>query len=131
MPSERVQSRIDALLDEADAALAAGDWQAAKERAGVALGFDPNNAEARAFLDAAEQGVASSASSNREVVTNDKPPTDESPLVSSDSPSSFASGRYTISKLLGEGGKKRVYQAHDTLLDRDVAFALIKDRGTR
>jgi tetratricopeptide (TPR) repeat protein len=27
---------------------------------------------------------------------------------------------------LGEGGKKKVYLAHDTLLDRDVAFALIK-----
>jgi len=29
-------------------------------------------------------------------------------------------------KFLGEGGKKKVYLAHDTLLDRDVAFALIK-----
>jgi len=30
---------------------------------------------------------------------------------------------------LGEGGKKKVYLAHDTLLDRDVAFALIKTEG--
>ena len=28
---------------------------------------------------------------------------------------------------LGEGGKKKVYLAHDTLLDREVAFALIND----
>ncbi len=28
--------------------------------------------------------------------------------------------------LLGEGGKKRVYLAHDNVLDRDVVFALIK-----
>src|SRR5207253_433014 len=28
-----------------------------------------------------------------------------------------------------EGGKKRVYLAHDTRLDRDVAFALIKTDG--
>ena len=27
---------------------------------------------------------------------------------------------------LGEGGKKRVFLAHDGLLDRDIAFALIK-----
>src|SRR5207244_3498288 len=35
-------------------------------------------------------------------------------------------GRYEVRRFLGEGGKKRVYLAHDTLLDRDVAFALIK-----
>jgi tetratricopeptide (TPR) repeat protein len=39
---------------------------------------------------------------------------------------SFAGGRYEVKKFLGEGGKKKVYLAHDTLLDRDVAFALIK-----
>jgi tetratricopeptide (TPR) repeat protein len=31
-----------------------------------------------------------------------------------------------VKKFLGEGGKKKVYLVHDTLLDRDVAFALIK-----
>lgn len=41
-------------------------------------------------------------------------------------PTSFADGRYQVKKLLGEGGKKKVYLAHDTLLDRDIAFALIK-----
>ena len=41
-------------------------------------------------------------------------------------PTSFAGGRYQVKKFLGEGGKKKVYLAHDTLLDRDVAFALIK-----
>jgi len=41
-------------------------------------------------------------------------------------PTSFANGRYQMKKFLGEGGKKKVYLVHDTLLDRDVAFALIK-----
>ena len=41
-------------------------------------------------------------------------------------PASFANGRYVVKKFLGEGGKKKVYLAHDTKLDRDVAFALIK-----
>jgi tetratricopeptide (TPR) repeat protein len=41
-------------------------------------------------------------------------------------PTSFVNGRYQVKKLLGEGGKKKVYLAHDAVLDRDVAFALIK-----
>ena len=44
-------------------------------------------------------------------------------------PSSFANGRYQVKEFLGEGGKKRVYQAHDTVLDRDVALAVIKTEG--
>lgn len=43
-------------------------------------------------------------------------------------PTSFAGGRYQVKKFLGEGGKKKVYLAHDTVLDRDVAFALIKTK---
>ncbi|OGP50623.1 MAG: hypothetical protein A2Y79_06980 [Deltaproteobacteria bacterium RBG_13_43_22] len=44
----------------------------------------------------------------------------------SPTPNSFGNGRYQVKKFLGEGGKKKVYLAHDTVLDRDVAFALIK-----
>src|SRR5882724_4246123 len=44
-------------------------------------------------------------------------------------PALFARGRYTVKRLLGEGGKKRVYLAHDHALDRDVACALIKGDG--
>ncbi|MEO7667209.1 MAG: serine/threonine-protein kinase, partial [Dehalococcoidia bacterium] len=44
-------------------------------------------------------------------------------------PSSFDGGRYTVKSFLGEGGRKRVYLAHDTKLDRDVAFAVIKTEG--
>jgi len=48
------------------------------------------------------------------------------PETRSPMPTSFANDRYQVKKFLGEGGKKKVYLAHDTLLDRDVAFALIK-----
>jgi tetratricopeptide (TPR) repeat protein len=50
-------------------------------------------------------------------------------------PTSFVNDRYRVKKFLGEGGKKKVYLVHDNVLDRDVAFALIKteklDDGTR
>jgi eukaryotic-like serine/threonine-protein kinase len=49
--------------------------------------------------------------------------TDSAP---SPQPTSFAGGRYQVKKFLGEGGKKKVFLAHDTTLDRDIAFALIK-----
>jgi len=44
-------------------------------------------------------------------------------------PRSFCDGRYEVKRFLGEGGKKLAYLAHDTKLDRDVAFALIKTDG--
>ncbi|MCH8814974.1 MAG: protein kinase [Chloroflexi bacterium] len=44
-------------------------------------------------------------------------------------PTSFAGGRYEVKSFLGEGGRKRVYLAHDDRLDRDVAIAVIKTEG--
>ncbi|MDP2674150.1 MAG: protein kinase [Dehalococcoidia bacterium] len=44
-------------------------------------------------------------------------------------PGSFAGGRYQVQRFLGEGGRKRVYLAHDTKLDSDVAIAVIKTEG--
>ena len=41
-------------------------------------------------------------------------------------PSSFTCGRYWVREFLGEGGKKRVLLAHDTTLERDVAFAPVR-----
>jgi class 3 adenylate cyclase/DNA-binding CsgD family transcriptional regulator len=51
------------------------------------------------------------------------------PVPSPTVPTSFVSGRYQVKRFLGEGGRKRVYLAHDTRLDRDVAFALVKTEG--
>ena len=44
-------------------------------------------------------------------------------------PVSFADGRYVVKGFLGEGGRKKVYLAHDEKLDRDVAVAVIKTEG--
>lgn len=51
------------------------------------------------------------------------PPLKPSPLAP------FPHTRYKIKKLIGEGGRKRVYRAHDASLGRDVALALSKAKG--
>jgi class 3 adenylate cyclase len=52
-----------------------------------------------------------------------------SPKPAAALPASFAGGRYAVKGFLGEGGRKKVYLAHDTKLDRDVAVAIIKTEG--
>jgi len=131
MPSERVQRRIDALLDESDAALTAGNWSSAAEFARAVLAMDADNEDATAYLRAAENAAGGPTEQptgqTSAIVTVEHEAS--SGTSTSDTPTSFANDRYQISKFLGEGGKKRVYLAHDTLLDREVAFALIKTEG--
>ena len=105
MTGERAQRRIERLLDEADQAADREDWGAVRAAVRNILAFDPENRDAQAYLSAAERATVK------------------------EEPSSFVNGRYAVKRFLGEGGKKRVYLAHDTLLDRDVAFALIKTEG--
>src|ERR1700674_2520043 len=119
MTSERVQRQIDRLLDEAESALAGRNWPRVRDLANDALALDPANADACAFIEAAERAGATS-----DRAAESRPSARATPL-----PSSFASGRYAVRAFLSEGAKKRVYLAHDARLDRDVAFALIKTEG--
>ena len=43
MPSERIQRRIESLLDQADEAYARHDWTVAQDRASNALGLAPDS----------------------------------------------------------------------------------------
>ena len=121
MLSERVQRQIDGFLDQAEVALQAREWEKASDITQRVLVIDPENSDAASFLKLAEAGVTETVSPQ----PNDTP----APAPAS-TPTTFSDGRYTVNRLLGEGGKKMVYLAHDATLDRDVAFALIKTEVT-
>jgi len=124
MASDRFQRRIDRILDQIEDAADRRDWGAVRQGAQDVLIFDPENADAMNFLAAAQRALGEQA------VSPDNADVSQAPhIVQSTVPSCFADGRYQVKKFLGEGGKKRVYLAHDTLLDREVAFALIKTEG--
>lgn len=122
MPSERVQRQIDRLLDEAEAALAAREWTRVHELSQDVLALDPDNADARTFVDAALRAGGNGATSGAPAPAPRVEPS--APL-----PGSFAGGRYAVRRFLGEGGRKRVYLAHDEKLKRDVAVSVIKTEG--
>ena len=110
MPSERVQRRIDAILNKADAALANRDWRAAKELAGAALGFDPDNEDAQAFLSATDRAIAEPTDNDPSSTVSAVLPkgTDSVPESDkSDTPTSlFADDRYQVSKFWARAAKR-------------------------
>ncbi len=119
MLSERLQRRVDALLDQADESVNASDWTAVAEKARAVLAIDATNEDAAGFLKMAEaNGVAPSSA-----------PAETPILPTPTLPTSFVAGRYAVRRFLGEGGRKRVFLAHDSRLDRDVAVAIIKTEG--
>ena len=127
MPTERTQRRIDAFLDEADIAASNGDWAAVAEKARAVLAMDPDNEDAPPLLRAAEVNGAAGAPLQAAGRLTTEAPVSATPAVAL--PTSFVAGRYHVRRFLGEGGKKKVFLAHDQSLDRNVAFALIKTDG--
>ncbi len=57
MATERIQRRIDSLLDEADEAITSLDWQVVRARAQAVLGLQPGNSDALSYLSAAYRNI--------------------------------------------------------------------------
>ena len=132
MPSERILRQIDRLLDEADAAISRFDWEAVCQCAQAVLALDPANTDGAAILAAANRalGETSPASAASTLASGSAPaPLESEDLTFDQPPASFADGRYRVQSFLGEGSRKKVYLAHDEVLDRDVAIAVIKTAG--
>ncbi|MHB8575851.1 MAG: serine/threonine-protein kinase, partial [Dehalococcoidia bacterium] len=124
MPTARIQRQIDRLLDEAEQAMAAGNWEVVCLRCEAVLTLDADNGDAANYLAGATQKRRPDAPVSGEPGAAPSQSPAVPPL-----PASFINGRYTVLGFLGEGARKQVYRAHDTLLDRDVAFALLKAEG--
>ena len=73
--SDRIQRRIEILLDEADEAVADSDWAAVRDRAQNVLRLDPENSDALSFLAAAERDIPSPSNlSTSEDLSRQSPP---------------------------------------------------------
>jgi len=125
MPSQRVQRRIGKLLDQAEEAADNRDWSVVAESARMVLQLDPDNEDAIAFQGMVDQSDVGSRLGTSPTPSDSAASTPADP----DTPMSFAGNRYIVKRFLGEGGKKKVYLAHDSTLDRDIAFAVIKTDG--
>ena len=109
MPTERIQRRIDRLLDQAEEAADKRDWTEVQQLAREALALEADNGDATSLLAAAQEMLGDEPDSQA-----------HAPKTAPDLPASFVSGRYEVREFLGEGSRKNVYLAHDTHLDRDV-----------
>ena len=81
MASERIQRRIDSLLDEADAAIKQHRWGVVHDRAESVLAIDPENADAITYLASADRALGSTQSPSPQLAETTT--TEPSPAVTS------------------------------------------------
>ena len=120
--SVRVQRQVVRLLGELEEAIITRKWENVRDTSHDVLALEPDNVDALAFLAAAKRalGEQDSARPSSEVLDSSASPD------LSDFAGEVIHGRYTLGRLIGEGARKRVHEAWDSLLDRDVAIAIVK-----
>ena len=111
MVSERAKRRIDRLLDQIDEASELRDWETVGELSKDVLALDPDNADGKTFLAAAERRRADSETAHLRQATV-FPNRPQASATTEVAPTSFANGRYQVKRFLGEVGKKKVYLAY-------------------
>ena len=100
MASERIQRRIDRLLDQAEEAMDQLNWDSVRDCAQAVLGLDPQNNDALAFLASVDRVLQNQPDSKTQEITAQADPIS----LPTDQPPSFANGRYQVKRFLGEGG---------------------------
>ena len=106
MASERVQRRIERLLDQIEQESDQENWQRVLDLVEKVLGFDSGNRDAAAFKEVAERRLSSTEFADAHENIQSAPSLNLSETSHTIVPPSFASGRYQVKRFLGEGDKK-------------------------
>ena len=120
--SVRVQRQVVRLLGELEEAVLSRQWEAVRDTSHDVLALEPDNVDAQAFLAAARRALGEDGSARSSNDVSDS----SAPVDHSDFVGEVINGRYSLGRMIGEGARKKVYEAWDSLLDRDVAIAIVK-----
>ena len=93
MSTERIQRRIERLLDQIEQEADHQNWQRVRDLAGEVLEFAPDNADATTLFAVAERRLTTAS----EPIT----PISSNQVVEAAQPTSFADGRYEVKRFLG------------------------------
>ena len=123
LSSVRVQRQVVRLLGELEEAVISRRWENVRDTSHDVLALEPHNVDAQAFLAAAKRALGEDGSnpSSNEARSHLSVSVDHSEVSGA-----VINGRYTLGRMIGEGARKKVYEARDSLLDRDVAIAIVK-----
>ena len=97
MASDRIQRRIERLLDQIEQAMDSLEWVTVRDCSQAVLVLDSINSDALSFLAAAEKVLGASSA--------EQPPAriiPQTPVAALDQPTSFAAGRYQVKWFLGK-----------------------------